>query len=284
MNPVRPATLAGSWYPGTAAECQRKILEFTRHEKEPESTQKQPVGGIVPHAGWFFSGQIACRVIAAVCRDKVPDLVAIFGMHMHSQSRPLLMGAGSCATPLGPLDIDAQVTEALSEQLGLPAKAPDRFPADNTIELQLPFIKHFAPDAQIVVLGVPPAPVALTIGQAVAKVARQFGRRLRVLGSTDLTHYGPNYGFAPKGRGPKAHHWVVQENDRAVIDAMLAMDADQVLAIARKQQNACCAGAVAAAVAAGYQMGAGPARQTEYASSYDRHPDDSFVGYVGIIF
>jgi hypothetical protein len=31
-------------------------------------------------------------------------------------------------------------------------------------------------------------------------------------------------------------------------------------------------------------MGAGRARQVAYATSYDKSPGDSFVGYVGIVF
>ena len=106
----------------------------------------------------------------------------------------------------------------------------------------------------------------------------------RIIGSTDLTHYGFNYGFIPEGTGTSAVEWVRNENDRKVIEAMLAMNPTRVMEEARANQNACCSGAAAAAIAAGKALGATSAAQTAYATSYDKSPGDSFVGYVGIVF
>jgi hypothetical protein len=49
-------------------------------------------------------------------------------------------------------------------------------------------------------------------------------------------------------------------------------------------QNACCAGAAATAIQAAKHLGADRAESIAYASSYDKNPSDSFVGYVGIVF
>jgi AmmeMemoRadiSam system protein B len=105
-----------------------------------------------------------------------------------------------------------------------------------------------------------------------------------VIGSTDLTHYGNNYGFVVKGTGPAAVDWVRNENDRRVIDAMLAMDPDRIISEALENQNACCGGAAAAAITAAKHLGAQKAQSIAYATSYDKSPGDSFVGYVGIVF
>jgi AmmeMemoRadiSam system protein B len=61
MN-IRKADFAGSWYPGSAGECEREINSFLS-EKVKASSIENLVGGIVPHAGWYFSGSIACNVI-----------------------------------------------------------------------------------------------------------------------------------------------------------------------------------------------------------------------------
>jgi MEMO1 family protein len=57
-----------------------------------------------------------------------------------------------------------------------------------------------------------------------------------------------------------------------------------VIQEARKSGNACCAGAAAAAIAAGKKMGAVHALEIGYATSYEKSPGDSFVGYTGIVF
>ena len=50
------AVLAGSWYPGSSGECTEQIQEFLR--KGPVPRQGDFPCGIVPHAGWFFSGSM----------------------------------------------------------------------------------------------------------------------------------------------------------------------------------------------------------------------------------
>ena len=50
-----------------------------------------------------------------------------------------------------------------------------------------------------------------------------------------------------------------------------------------RSQNACCAGAAAAAVEASTSLGADYAETLAYATSYDKSPGDSLVGYVGIV-
>jgi hypothetical protein len=104
------------------------------------------------------------------------------------------------------------------------------------------------------------------------------------LGSTDLTHYGHNYGYAPKGVGRAAVDWVKEENDKRLVDRILRMDAEDVIRESLSNHNACCSGAVAAAIAAAKKLGAREAQKLFYATSYDVRPDNSFVGYVGVVF
>jgi AmmeMemoRadiSam system protein B len=158
------------------------------------------------------------------------------------------------------------------------------FVQDNTVELQLPFVKYLLNPKSILPLGVPPTGRSLEIGHAVVEWANQQGVRLKIIGSTDLTHYGYNYGYTPKGTGPTALEWVRQENDRRVISAMLAMAPDRVLQEGTLHQNACCAGAAATAIVAAQHTGATLARTVAYATSHDKSPGDSFVGYVGMVF
>ena len=65
---------------------------------------------------------------------------------------------------------------------------------------------------------------------------------------------------------------------------MLAMEPEKVIAEAQANQNACCAGAAATAIETAKHLGASHADELAYASSYDKSPGESFVGYVGIVF
>ena len=68
------------------------------------------------------------------------------------------------------------------------------------------------------------------------------------IGSTDLTHYGPNYGFVPRGLGASSVEWVKKENDKGFIEEALRMNAEGLLHHAVENNSACSPGAVASAV------------------------------------
>jgi AmmeMemoRadiSam system protein B len=280
----RNAVFAGSWYPDSAAACEREIEAFLRKGLEPQKTPGGWLGGIVPHAGWFYSGQIACNVIQWLKDDQSPEVVVLFGMHLHPGSSNYIMPQGAWQTPFGDLPVAEALAEHLMQRHSFIEETPQRFTRDNTIELQLPFVKYLLDPDAILALGVPPAQRALDIGRTVADWARQQGCTLKVIGSTDLTHYGANYGFKPHGSGERAVQWVKQTNDQQVIDAMLELAPDKVIRQGVENQNACCSGAAAAALASAVQMGANRARQVAYTTSYDKSPGDSFVGYVGVVF
>ena len=280
---VRRAIFAGSWYPSDAAECEREITGFLAEGRDLNPPDRTLVGGIVPHAGWYFSGSIACNVINCVKGHDTTDAVVVFGMHLHAGSPPYIMTEGAWETPFGEIAVEETLASELAEKFPFKIETTTSFTQDNTVELQLPFIKYFFKKARIVAMGVLPHKDSLKIGRTVAEISNRLGLRIKVIGSTDLTHYGTNYGFISKGTGKKSVEWVRNENDRRVIDAMLALEPENVIAEGLSNHNACCAGAAAAAIETARRLGAHRADELVYATSYDKSPGDSFVGYVGIV-
>ncbi len=278
------ATFSGTWYPDAAPECEREIETFLTEYADERLPDQVYRGGIVPHAGWLFSGAIACNVIHRLTREPPPDVIVIFGMHLHPGAAPCIMTDGAWETPLGDLPVDREFAEALRSRNSSFQVGPGSFGQDNTIELQLPFIKHFFPDAKIVPVGAPPRQASIEIGAAAADISRDLNKSIRVIGSTDLTHYGPGYRFSPKGSGRAALDWVRNENDGAAIEAMIEMDPARVVDESLSNHNACCGGAAAAALSAGKRLGAAAAHKLAYATSHDKHPSNDFVGYVGVVF
>ena len=281
---IRHSDFAGSWYPGGESECRKAIEEFAETDGPALQKGTLMLGGIVPHAGWYYSGKIACHVIRCLKNGMRPDTIVLFGRHLHPGSGNYMIKEGGWATPLGVLEIDGELGEKLASEYRFTIETPRRYEQDNTIELQLPFIKYFFPDVRILPLGVPPSGTSVAIGAKTAELAQSMGRKILVLGSTDLTHYGQNYGYAPQGVGRSAVDWVKNENDRRVVDLILRMDAEGVIHEALKNKNACCSGAVAAAISAAKELGATKGEKLHYATSYDTQPSNSFVGYVGVVF
>ena len=62
------------------------------------------------------------------------------------------------------------------------------------------------------------------------------------------------------------------------------MDAEGLLDHALKNDSACSAGAAASALATCKALGSKKGVLLDYYTSYDIMPDDSFVGYAGIVY
>jgi AmmeMemoRadiSam system protein B len=281
---TRKAVFAGSWYPERETACAAAIDEFLEAGPHPGKGDPPALAGIVPHAGWTFSGRIACNTIHRLKERVPPELVVVFGMHLHAGSPNIMMDRGAWQTPFGRLPVDEDLANYLGARFSFTLESPRRFNPDNTIELQMPLIHHLLSPAAVLALGVAPRKDALEVGRAVARWAMEKGRRVKIVGSTDLTHYGANYGLTTHGSGAEALEWVREHNDRRLIDALLAMEPLKVIDEGLTNHNACCAGAAAAALAAAAGMGAVRARLVDYATSCDIIPGESFVGYAGVVF
>lgn len=281
---VREPDFAGAWYPYKKAAVLKTIKEFEADARGPRELTGDLVGGIVPHAGWYFSGKLACNVIKVLSERSKADTVVIFGTHMRPGQMPTIFKGGPWWTPLGEVAVDEELVDLLTAGIKFDIETPQHHDNDNTIELQIPFVRHYIPEARVVTIGAPPSDRSFDIVKALVKGAADLGRRMVVIGSTDLTHYGPNYGMMPHGIGEKAVKWVKEVNDRKAIDLMLALDHEGLIEEALDNHNACCMGAAASALLAGKMLGAKKGEVLAYYTSYDVEPGTSFVGYAGIVF
>ena len=112
------------------------------------------------------------------------------------------------------------------------------------------------------------------------------GRRVAVVASSDLTHYGSRYGFAPAGGGEAGLAWS-KDNDGRLVERALEFDAPGVLEEAATRHSACGAGALAAAISATRALGASDATLLHQTTSWEVRPIgamDLTVGYASILF
>ena len=278
---IRRRVLPPGWYPGTEEETQETIERYLRDIGGRSSIESQEgISGVAPHAGWEFSGRIALDVLLHI-RNPVGTIVVVGG-HLSPSAGILAAMEDGYETPLGILPADLEllgVIETLSEI----SFSEDRS-ADNTVEVQLPFIKYLFPESRALSIRAAPSADSIVLGKAIKEAAESLGRTVAVIGSTDLTHYGSNYGFSPAGMGEEAVNWVKEVNDRGFIDSLLAMDPEAALDHAARNQSACSAGGAVAALSFAREMGANEGELIQYLTSYDIYPNESFVGYAGIIY
>ncbi|MDR1085816.1 MAG: AmmeMemoRadiSam system protein B [Deltaproteobacteria bacterium] len=281
MNPRR-TYLDGQWYPATAEKIGAEIQGWADYINQKPCPAGQVAAVIVPHAGWCFSGKLAARTLAraALNLKKPPDLTVVLGGHLPAGNQVVGYGEEAWATPLGPFLMDPANNDRLGGSLKpfIWSGPTD----DNTIEVLLPLVKYYFPRTKLWALRVPPSETAVLLGRTLAALIQNSEEKILIVASTDLTHYGRAYGFAPAGSGPEGEKFR-QQNDRSFIEASLALDTDLMLKTGRQNRAACSAGAAMAAVRAVSLLGGLGWEVDSYGSS-DIMPGPQCVGYAGLEF
>jgi len=283
MSRREPRSLNFYAHECTVEQIQRYLAGFRVPEEPSEA-----VAGIVPHAGWAYSGAVAAKVFKCISEKGEPDTLILLGAtHRGGVGANYVYAKGTWVTPLGDVEVDAQIASALLASMKSELVEDIAAHAwEHSLEVQVPFVKYFFPDARIVPILTAPDKESTSVGRRIGEMARESDKEIVVIGSTDLTHYGDNYGFTPQGYGPNALSWM-KDNDARIISMALKMDEDSIVPEAMKSRNACGAGAMAATVAAAKAMGAKKGILVEYTTSHGAAPPEHFhmaVGYAGIVF
>ena len=289
---TRKPVVAGQFYPGQHYSCVDLINECLDARTLNVPLPETIVAGIVPHAGWIYSGSLAALVFEAIRQqhEKVHTFVIFGAAHRYYGTSPALYDKGVWETPLGNVAIDEEMAEAVLRK-STAIRDANAHSGEHSIEVQVPFIQYLFAGAKILPILVPPTEKAIALGEGVGElIAQNEQKKFICIGSTDLTHYGPSYGFIPKGTGEKALAWAKNLNDKLFIDSALKLDATSLLAIAAENGNACGPGASAATIAAakvlGCQSGTLLAHTTSNEIMHQRMGASSAdaVGYAAMIF
>jgi AmmeMemoRadiSam system protein B len=285
---IRRPVVAGRFYPGDRSSCIRMIEQYLPPEIDA-NLPKEIVAGLVPHAGWVYSGAIAAQVFAAIHAQGTPETVVLLSsVHRWGASHPAVYARGRWATPLGEVEVDRELATAILEAGdGLLTNSPEAHADEHSAEVQVPFIQYLFPEAKILPILVPPQENATRAGKIIGQAVKEEHRPIVVVGTTDLTHYGATYyGFAPAGTGEQALEWA-RANDERVINLILDMRAEDIVTETKAHHNACGGGAVAGTVASARTIGAEKGYLLQYTTSYEvmpQGPATDFVGYAAIVF
>lgn len=288
---VRDPVVAGKFYQSDAMSCRQAMDALLVDACHADFSSRRLFGGLVPHAGWSYSGAVAATVFSTLAESFAPDVIVMFGgVHRSMVDVAAMYCDGKWNTPIGPVPVDERLAGRILEQTNLIVDNACAHEQEHSLEVQMPFIASLFPYARVVPIMVKPGPKAEAVGEAVGSVLQTYEYKAMVVGTTDLTHYGPNYGFVPEGVGGKANLWARLVNDRRFIELVQKMRSECVVDEAQTHKNACSSGAVAATLAAVKKVGAHSASVLAQTSSAEvviagggREPSDS-VGYVGMVF
>ena len=273
---MRYPAVAGSFYPGTEEGLKEELhylFGAGPEELVPRGVRLEgPLGLILPHAGYIYSGPVAAQGFRAAARYGVPEAVVVLGTnHTGYGGEVTVPDPEPWLTPLGEVPVAEELLRKLEE---LPGVVRDRraFMREHSVEVQLPFLQYLfgtVPFVPMVVLTQDRETIE-EFGAGLAKIVN--GRGVWIIASSDFTHYEP--------------HQVATEKDKAALKEILELDLEGFLRVVEERRISICGvGAIGIVIAAARALGLGEAELIAYRTSGEVSGYTAeVVGYAAVLF
>ncbi|NLF22488.1 MAG: AmmeMemoRadiSam system protein B [Lentisphaerae bacterium] len=195
-NTILASTLAGAWYPGRKDDLVALIHGCLAAVPPVPAGEPPPNVLVLPHAGYAYSAATAAYGIARILRAPFRRVVLLAPSHrVRLRNRLLAPEAAAVSTPLGVIPVDHPFIAAVAQGCALDHDDAVHA-AEHSAQIQYPLLQTALDDFRI-------AP--LIVGEMDAEARQRAARALRSLMdnetllviSTDFTHYGVDFGFAP---------------------------------------------------------------------------------------
>ena len=191
--------LAARWYPGETSEL-KELLASVIQSSTARTGSFVRGGGfafLVPHAAPSYSGAVAASAFRHAQATAATRVVILGFSHKRLTHGVAVPEVDQIETPLGTIRVDRAVADALagSEPFHF---VQEQTVCDHSVEIQIPYIQTLLPGATIVPLYVG----HLTADQRVAaarNLCDQMDAHTVLVASSDLTHYGRDFGYLPFG-------------------------------------------------------------------------------------
>ena len=192
---VRPAAVAGMFYPGHEKELRNTVQNYLQSAGEHESELKIALDEIssmhmliVPHAGYIYSGKTAALAYQLLqqFKNKIRRVLLLGPAHRVWLTGAALPEADTFETPLGHITLDRELMENMLGDYSWITISDQAHAEEHCLEVQLPFLQESLNDFKIVPLVVGDTDSEL-LAQMILKLAED-DQTLIVI-STDLSHY-----------------------------------------------------------------------------------------------
>ena len=187
MAAVRPAAVAGTFYPGNARALTQEVEDLLGGAEALAPRVGFPKAIVVPHAGYIYSGGVAASAYDAVrpARGVVQRVVLLGPVHRVPVRGLATVSDQAFATPLGEVPIDRAALASL-EDLPQVVTSDAAHAMEHSLEVQLPFLQKTLGAFRLVPFAVGTANVA-EVTQVIERL--WGGPETLVVISTDLSHY-----------------------------------------------------------------------------------------------
>jgi len=197
---IRPPAVAGTFYSADADELRHNIREML------DSSNPGPaevVAMVVPHAGLVYSGITAAHAFRSLENRDIHRIILLGPSHRMNFSGAALPARNISAfsTPLGAMELDTKSIRRFrrNKLFSGPASAHD---AEHCLEVEIPFLQILCPKAKIIPILIGASSRAEDLREIAVELSFLLDETTVIIVSSDFTHHGENYRWAPFARYP----------------------------------------------------------------------------------
>ena len=189
LRGIRESIIAGQWYPGNRNALSNMINTYlNRVTVDPKN--EDIVAGIVPHAGYIYSGQVAAYAYGFLKGKDFNRVIIIGPSHRVGFNGVSVNLQSGYQTPLGITPVDREFGQRLVQSSNLISYIPKVHENEHSVEIQVPFLQTVLNDFSIVpiVMGSTDNKIIDTLAKALIGAIADNEKTL-ILASSDLSHY-----------------------------------------------------------------------------------------------
>ncbi|MBL8471855.1 MAG: AmmeMemoRadiSam system protein B [Rhodocyclaceae bacterium] len=186
---VRPAAVAGLFYPSAIDELRRSVDGMLAKASRDTHGLPPPKAMVAPHAGYIYSGPIAahCYSLLLAAAGRIERVVLFGPTHRVAVNGIALPDADCFDTPLGRVNVDMEACAQLKSMPQVLVYDPAHT-WEHSLEVHLPFLQRTLGSFNLV-----PLAVGHVDPDHVAAVMEALwgGKETLVVVSSDLSHFHP---------------------------------------------------------------------------------------------
>jgi hypothetical protein len=184
---IRKSVIAGTWYPGNAAELKEQIETYFANSKKADISG-EIIGLIAPHAGYAYSGFIAANSYKQVLNEEYDAVIIIAPSHREAFDGVSIYAGDGFETPLGIAPVHKELANEIIKADESIYSSMDGHREEHSLEIQLPFLQVAIPNLKIV-------PISMmdysekncsTLADAITNACKN--KKILLVASTDLYH------------------------------------------------------------------------------------------------
>ena len=186
---IREPAVAGSWYPGNPETLSRDVKRYLENAKK-EKVEGEITGLVSPHAGYFYSGQVAAYAYKVVEGKSFETVIVVAPSHTFYFKGASIYDRGGYRTPLGVMPVDVDLSKKMMEKKKEIQFVPEAHLKEWSLEMQIPFLQTALRPSKLVPIVMEPNwnwETCQYLSSAIAEAVR--GKHVLLVASSDLSHF-----------------------------------------------------------------------------------------------